>query len=243
MTQGQRSARPVGTGVILVVSFVVGLAWGAGRGESVAQLPPQPQTPPTLPGSPQPSPTTTPDASSQTPDTGTPDPETSDTPTADTPTSDVATPDAATPDAGASSVTPATPAAGMVDEEAPPSRETERLFTADYGLILSYLKPGQDTGFERTMTRVFEAMAVSPDNERRRQALGWALYKAEDPLDGEVLLYISVLDPTVPGMDYWVPQILNEAFPTEVQELYETYAEAFDAGQTLQNLTLIYPPE
>ena len=91
------------------------------------------------------------------------------------------------------------------------------------------------------MKRVFEAMAISPDNERRRQALGWKLYKAEDPLDGGVLLYISVFDPTVPGMDYWVPEILNEAFPTEVQELYETYAGAFADGQTLQNLTLLYP--
>ena len=54
-------------------------------------------------------------------------------------------------------------------------------------------------------------------------------------------MYIALLDPVVPGADYWVPQILNEAFPTEVQELYDTYAGAFDEGQgqVLMNLTRV----
>ena len=78
--------------------------------------------------------------------------------------------------------------------------------------------------------------------DRRQQAVGWKLYKATEPLDGGVLLYISVLDPVVPGADYWVPQILNEAFPTEVQALYETYAGTFADGQLLLNLIPVVGP-
>ena len=120
------------------------------------------------------------------------------------------------------------------------SRDTTRVFTSTRGLILDFLKPGQATVYERTMKRVAEALATSRSNDRRRQAQGWRLYRASTPLDGGVLLYVSVLDPVVPGVDYWVPQILNEAFPTEVQELYDSYAAAFADGQMLHNLTLVY---
>ena len=116
-----------------------------------------------------------------------------------------------------------------------------RMFTGEVGMVISHVKAGQATAFERTMTRVGEALALSEEFDRRRQAVAWKIYKAADPLDGGALLYISVLDPVVPGADYWVPQILNEAFPTEVQELYETYAGAFEEeqGQLLMNLTAV----
>ncbi len=231
------------TGMVVAAAFVLGLVWGAGRGESIAQPPAQPASPQTeAPSSPAPEPT----APTKTPAEAPGDP----TPGAPVAPSVTTTPGTVA-DTGAASDTGTTAAPGALsppsavdpaDPPESPSRETARLFTADQGLILSFLKPGQNTAFERTMKRVFEAMAISPDNERRRQALGWELFEAEDPLDGGVLLYISVLDPTVPDMDYWVPEILNEAFPTEVQELYVTYAGAFADGQTIQNLTLIYPP-
>ena len=116
-----------------------------------------------------------------------------------------------------------------------------RVFTADVGMVISHVKAGQAVAFERTMKRVGEALTISKEFDRRRQAVTWKIYKASDPLDGGALLYISLLDPVVPGADYWVPQILNEAFPTEVQELYETYAASFaeGQGQLLMNLTAV----
>ena len=114
---------------------------------------------------------------------------------------------------------------------------TTRVFSGSTGMVLNYIQPGQASAFERTMKRVDEALSNSESFDRRRQAATWKVYKATEPLDGGVLLYISVLDPVVPGADYWVPQILNEAFPTEVQALYETYAGTFADGQALLNLT------
>lgn len=116
-----------------------------------------------------------------------------------------------------------------------------RVFTADVGMVISHVKAGQAAAFERTMKRVGEALALSPEFDRRRQAVTWKIYKASDPREGGALLYISLLDPVVAGADYWVPEILNEAFPTEVQELYETYAGAFEEGQgqLLMNLTAV----
>ena len=121
-------------------------------------------------------------------------------------------------------------------------QDTARVFNSHTGLVFNYVKPGEGPAFESAMTRVSEALAVSEDLERRLQGASWRLYRAEESLDGEVLLYISVLSPVVSGADYWVPEILNEAFPTEVQELYQTYVGAFADGQILMNLNPVWPP-
>ena len=57
-----------------------------------------------------------------------------------------------------------------------------------------------------------------------------------------MLLYISVMSPVAADTDYWVPEILNEAFPTEVQELYDTYVGTFAEGQILMNLNPVVMP-
>ncbi len=118
-------------------------------------------------------------------------------------------------------------------------QQPTRVFSGGTGMMLNYVKPGQATVFESTMKRVGAALSNSESPDRRRQAATWKVYKATEPVDGGVRLYISVLDPVVSGADYWVPQILNEAFPTEVQQLYETYAGAFADGQVLANLILV----
>ena len=144
---------------------------------------------------------------------------------------------------GAAPVQDAADAAAVEDPTgAAANQDTPRVFSANTGIVLNYLKAGQNTAFERTMKRVGEALATSDRRDRRRQAAGWKIYKAEEPLDGGILLYISVLDPVVPGADYWVPQILNEAFPTEVQELYDDYVGAFADGQILLNLSPVLAP-
>ena len=120
--------------------------------------------------------------------------------------------------------------------------QTARVFSEGTGMVLSYIEAGQATAFESSMMRVGEALSTSASADRRQQAVGWKIYKATAPLDGGVLLYVSMLDPVVPGADYWVPQILNEAFPTEVQQLYETYVGAFADGQILLNLIPVVGP-
>ena len=120
---------------------------------------------------------------------------------------------------------------GASGEQAP-----VRIFDAPTGLVFNYVKPDQGPTFESTMTSVSEILATSEDLDRRQQGVGWKLYRVEEPLDNGVLLYISVLSPVVLSADYWVPEIFNEAFPTEVQELYDTYVETFADGQILMNL-------
>lgn len=124
----------------------------------------------------------------------------------------------------------------------PPVQDRPREFTADVGVVLYFVRPEGESAFEETMARAAEALAADDGEERRRQADGWSTWRAEETLADGVVLYLSWLDPAVPGADYWIPGILNEAFPTEAQGLYETYAEAFADGQILLNLTPVAGP-
>lgn len=124
----------------------------------------------------------------------------------------------------------------------PPVQDRPREFTADVGVVLYFVRPEGESAFEETMARAAEALAADESEERRRQAEGWSTWRAEETLADGVVLYLSWLDPAVPGADYWIPGILNEAFPTEAQGLYETYAEAFADGQILLNLTPVAGP-
>ena len=126
--------------------------------------------------------------------------------------------------------------------EPPLVQERPREFTARTGMMLNFVREDAESAYEETMARVAEAFAVSESEEREQQAEGWSTYKAEEPLADGVRLYVSWLDPVVPGADYWVPGILNEAFPTEAQTLYETYAGAFADGQILLNLVPVAGP-
>ena len=126
--------------------------------------------------------------------------------------------------------------------EPPLVQDRPREFTARTGIVLYFVRQDAESTFEEAMTRVAEAFAASESEERQEQAEGWSMYKAEEPLADGARLYVSWIDPVVPGADYWVPGILNEAFPTEAQTLYETYAGAFADGQILLNLAPVRGP-
>ena len=126
--------------------------------------------------------------------------------------------------------------------EAPLVQERRREFTAGAGVILHFVRPGGESAFEETLARAAEALAAGDSEESRRQAEGWSTWRAEEPLAGGDVLYVSWIDPVAPGADYWIPGILGEAFPAEAQELYETWTGAFADGQILLNLRPVAGP-
>jgi hypothetical protein len=114
-----------------------------------------------------------------------------------------------------------------------------RVFTGGQGMMLNYIKQGSTTDFEAVMRKLAEALQNSENAERRQQAEGWKVYRAQEPGPNNSVLYVWFMDPAVSGADYAVSQILNEAFPVEVQQLYETFSDAFAGGQSMVNLDLV----
>ncbi len=112
-----------------------------------------------------------------------------------------------------------------------------REFKTGTGMVLNYVKPDKTTDFEAVMQKVKDALAK---NEKRRdQAKGWKVYKAQEPGPNSSVLYVWFVDPTMTGADYTVSMILNEAFPAEVQKLYQQYNESYAGGQSMVNLQLV----
>jgi hypothetical protein len=69
----------------------------------------------------------------------------------------------------------------------------------------------------------------------------------EDDTEGELEfvglnLYVTLVDPVLPGADYSVPEILNDAFPLQSQSLYDRYVAAYQEGQVWLNLSPIVGP-
>ena len=115
----------------------------------------------------------------------------------------------------------------------------QRLFGADAGLVLNFIKPDKTADFEAVIAKLKEALQKSPKPERKQQAASWKVFKSPEPAAGNVL-YVFVIDPSVKGADYTVSTILAEAFPpAEVNELYKQYAGAYATGQNFVNLALV----
>ena len=163
------------------------------------------------------------------------------TPTSQAGQADQTTP--ASPAAQADQTTPTSPAAGAdgtVEEdataqEAQATQEPET-FDGLIGLVINYIDPASTSVFESVMSGLLEGLAASEDAERVAQAAGWKMFKAQEPGPDGQAVYIWLLDPVVEGADYSVPQLLNETFPADVQQLYDTYIESFGLGQIWLNL-------
>ena len=109
----------------------------------------------------------------------------------------------------------------------------ERTFPSGAALMFNPINPAKAADFERVLGRLKAAMDADP--ARAQQSRGWKVYKSTEQVQGNIM-YIFVLDPVQSGANYAVSVILNDAFPTEVQALYEAFSGAYNGGQTAMNL-------
>jgi hypothetical protein len=116
---------------------------------------------------------------------------------------------------------------------------TTRTFPSDAAMVLNFIKPDKTADFEAVITKLKEALAKSEKPERKDQARSWKVFKSPEPAQGGNALYVFIIDPPVKGADYTVSNILNEAFPTEVADLYKKYGESYASGMNFVNLSLV----
>ena len=112
-----------------------------------------------------------------------------------------------------------------------------QVFAADGGMVLNFVKPDKTADFEVIIGKLKEALQKSEKPERKQQAASWKVFKSPDPAGGNTL-YVFVIDPSVKGADYTITNILNEAFPQEVQALYKQYVDSL-ANRNIINLALL----
>ena len=127
---------------------------------------------------------------------------------------------------------PADPSAlaGETDVEPVPPIAT-RTFEAPAAMVFNYVRSGSADSFESLTRRMVEALAASEDGEHQALAAGWTMYRVLAPGPNNNTVYVWLFDPVAEGANYAVAQLLNELFPAEVQQLYETYMQSFGVGQ------------
>jgi hypothetical protein len=113
------------------------------------------------------------------------------------------------------------------------------VFGADAGLVFNVIRADKTADFEMVMGRVKDALQKSENPIRKQQAAGWKVFRAQEPDAKGNVLYLYVLDPAVKDADYTVSRILAEVFPTEAQELWPKFRDAYAAGQNRLNLNLV----
>jgi len=128
---------------------------------------------------------------------------------------------------------------GMVFATNTAEAQGARTFSSGSGMMLNYINAANTDDFEAVMRKLAEALQTSDSTERNQQAEGWKVYRAQEPGPNNSVLYVWFIDPAVANADYAVSQILNEAFPSEVQALYEQFNGSFSGGQAMVNLDLV----
>jgi hypothetical protein len=111
-----------------------------------------------------------------------------------------------------------------------------RVFSGGAGLILYTIKPGSTADFETVLNKTKEALMKSEKPERKQQAASWRVYKSDQAAANGNLTYVMIIDPALKDADYNIVNILNEAFPAEIQALFKQYTEAFASGLIPINL-------
>ena len=126
-----------------------------------------------------------------------------------------------------------TPAPGAAPAAAVPNA---RVFNGGAGLILYTIKPGSTADFDMVLNKTKEALAKSEKPERKQQAASWRVYKSDTPGANGNVTYVMIIDPAIKDADYNIVNILNEAFPAEIQALFKSYTESFASGLIPINL-------
>lgn len=105
---------------------------------------------------------------------------------------------------------------------------------ADAAVITILIKPDKTADFDAVLTKLKEALMKSEKPERKQQAAGWKIFKSTTMAQGNAV-YIFLIDPVVKGQEYDISRLIAEVFPTEVQDIFAKYKEAF-AGRAISPL-------
>ena len=101
------------------------------------------------------------------------------------------------------------------------------MFATTYGLIVVPVHAAKTADYEAVIVALQAALSKAEDSETRALASGWRVFKSADTDAKSNVLYIHLLAPAVPGVDYrpsqWLDKLLGGAPP----ELLIKYRDAF----------------
>jgi hypothetical protein len=151
-----------------------------------------------------------------------------------------------TPGAPGQPAVPGQPLPGAKPVAAPPASTSTamRTFAAPVGLLFNTVRTDKAADFERLVANVRKTLESSTDAKLQAMAKGWRFFKATEPGPGNSVLYVAIIDPTVPGEDYGLGRVLSSGSTdtAALQEIWKLYTNSVTAGGSLLNLSPIPQP-
>ena len=99
------------------------------------------------------------------------------------------------------------------------------------------IKPDKTADFESVIAKYKEALGKSEKPARKQQLAGMKFFKSTQQAQGNAV-YILYVDPVVKDEEYDISRVIAEVFPTEVQDVFNKYKEAF-AGRAITALNKV----
>lgn len=99
------------------------------------------------------------------------------------------------------------------------------------------IKPDKTADFESVIAKYKESLEKSENPVRKQQLAGMKFFKSSQMANNNAV-YILYVDPVVKDEEYDISRVIAEVFPTEVQDVFNLYKEAF-AGRAITSLTKV----
>ena len=132
------------------------------------------------------------------------------------------------PPATSTSAPAATAAASKCPAPTPPATLSAYTFGGTTGVLLHQVPTTKVQDFETFLGYLRDALAKSTDPTVRQQAKGWRIYRDATPGPNNDVVYVFLLDPAVPCVDYSLGPIIAGAIPdpAERKRVWNLYSSS-----------------
>ena len=128
-------------------------------------------------------------------------------------------------------------AAANVAQAQDPAAKAVLPLEGDAVVMTILIKPDKTADFESVVAKYKEALEKSEKPARKQQLAGMKFFKSSQMANNNAV-YILYVDPVVKDEEYDISRVIAEVFPTEVQDIFNKYKEAF-AGRAITPLNKV----
>lgn len=132
--------------------------------------------------------------------------------------------------------TPGNQSAGnvTVTQTADPAAVT---FSTNSGMVLHAVKPASVSDYEAAIVALQDAFAKSNDEDVKRVAAGWRVWKAAETDAKANVIYVHILQPAAANVDYRPSLWLDRLLAGAPAELLAKYRDSFAVAPSKLSLT------
>jgi hypothetical protein len=115
-------------------------------------------------------------------------------------------------------------------------------FTTETGMVLHAVKAASAADYELAMVSLKEALSKAEDPETKKLATSWRIFKAAEADAKSNVIYVHLLEPTVPNTDYRPSLWLDKLLAGAPADLLTKYRDAFAVPPSKLSLSEVKKP-